>query len=67
MDKYYYVVCVDGKIRQVIDTTGTPNRYGKPKIFKSKKEAQKWIDKKTYSYMSYHYEIKETERKLPNA
>ena len=46
MDKYYYVVCVDGKIRQVIDTTGTPNRYGKPKIFKVKRKHRSGLIRK---------------------
>ena len=55
----YYIVKVDGKIRQAIDKTGVANRYGEPKLFKTKKDAQKWIDRKTYAYMSHHYEIKE--------
>ena len=42
----YRIVKVDGAIRQSIDKTGVPNRYGEPKLFKTKKDAQKWIDKK---------------------
>ena len=57
----YRIVKVDGAIRQSIDKTGAPNRYGEPKLFKTKKDAQKWIDKKSYPLMSFYYEIKETE------
>lgn len=57
----YRIVKVDGFIRQSIDKTGVPNRYGEPKLFKTKKDAQKWIDKKSYPLMSFYYEIKETE------
>lgn len=57
----YRIVKVDGAIRQSIDKTGVPNRYGEPKLFKTKKDAQKWIDKKSYPLMSFYYEIKEME------
>lgn len=57
----YRIVKVDGAIKQSIDKTGVPNRYGEPKLFKTKKDAQKWIDKKSYWGMSFYYEIKETE------
>ena len=57
----YRIVKVDGFIKQSIDKTGVPNRYGEPKLFKTKKYAQKWIDKKSYPLMSFYYEIKETE------
>lgn len=58
---YKVIKVIDGWSRQQIDVTGVPNRYGKPKLFKTKKEAQKWIDKKSYPLMSFWYEIKETE------
>ena len=43
----YRIVKVDGAIRQSIDKTGVANRYGEPKLFKTKKDAQKWVDKKS--------------------
>lgn len=55
----YKVIKVDGWIRQQIDKTGIPNRYGEAKLFKTKKDAQKWIDKNSYWGMSFSYEIKE--------
>lgn len=55
----YKVVKVDGWQRQQIDTTGKPNRYGKPKLFNTKKDANKWIEKESYRGMSYKYEIVE--------
>lgn len=57
----YRIVKVDGAIRQSIDKTGVANRYGEPKLFKTKKEAQQWIDKKSYWGMSFTYEIKKVE------
>lgn len=58
---YKVIKVIDGWSRQQIDITGVPNRYGKPKLFKTKKEAQKWIDKNSYPLMSFCYEIKEME------
>lgn len=54
---HYIIVEVDGFIRSAIDTKGKPNKYGTPKEFKTRKDAQAWIDKKTYVGMSWHYEI----------
>ena len=53
----YKVVKVDGWLRQQICTDGKASKYGKPKLFKTGKEAQKWIDKESYKGMSYSYEI----------
>ena len=47
----YYIVEVDGKLRQIIDTKGKANKYGDAKLFKTRKEAEAWTLK--------HYEIKE--------
>ena len=58
---WYIVRVEDGWNRQIIDETGVPNRYGKPKLFKRKKDAQAWVDKKSYAYMTHHYEIKKWE------
>lgn len=55
----YIIVEVDGFIRSAIDKTGKANKYGEPKLFKTKKDAQKWIDRRSYDGMSFHYEIKE--------
>lgn len=50
---------VDGFIRSAIDIKGKPNKYGKPKDFSTKEEAEKWIKKHSYNSMSYKYEIYE--------
>lgn len=57
----YKVVKVDSWLRQQICADGKPNKYGKPKLFKTEKEAQKWIDKNSYKGMSYKYEIVKAE------
>lgn len=58
---YKVIKVIDGWSRQQIDVTGVPNRYGKPKLFKTKKKAQEWIDKNSYCGMSFTYEIKKAE------
>lgn len=60
--KKYIIIEVDGYLRSIIDTTGKANKYGQPKEFKTRKDAQAWIDRRTYKGMSYHYEIKEAEK-----
>ena len=55
----YVIVVVSGILRETIDKNGDCNKYGEPKIFETAEKAQKWIDKRTYKGMSYHYEIKE--------
>ena len=55
----YYIVEVDGKLRQIIDTKGKANCYGDPKLFKTRKDAEAWTLKHSYKGMSFHYEIKE--------
>lgn len=57
----FCVVEVDGFIRSCIDEKGKPNKYGKPKLFKTKKEAEKWIERSSYPGMSWKYEIEEME------
>lgn len=54
----YYIVEHDGKINQIIDKSGKPNKYGEPKIFETKTDAEKWINKRSYKYMTHSYEIK---------
>ena len=58
---YKVIKVIDGWHRQQIDVNGVPNRYGNPKLFKTKKEAQQWIDKESYWGMSFIYEIKKVE------
>lgn len=53
----FYVVYVEGKIRETIDKTGKPNKYGKPKYFKTRGEAEMWTLKRVYTGMTHHYEI----------
>lgn len=55
----YKIIEVDGIWRACIDITGKPNKYGKPKIFDKKEDAERWIEKRSYAGMSFHYEIKE--------
>lgn len=54
----YYIVEVDGFIRSQIDVKGNPNKYGKKKLFKTKKAAEEWINKRSYKGMSFKYEIR---------
>lgn len=53
----YIIVECDGYIRSAIDVRGQANKYGEPKKFKTKKDAQAWIKKHSYGGMSFHYEI----------
>ena len=53
----YHICRVDGFIRAAIDVNGKPNKYGAPKKFETKEEAEKWIKKHSYSGMSWRYEI----------
>lgn len=55
----FIIVEVDGIIRSAICKDGKANKYGEPKIFKTLREAQKWIDKHSYAGMSFKYEIVE--------
>jgi len=61
----WYIVYVDNSghgYQAIIDKTGKPNKYGEKKLFKTRKEAQSWIEKKSYWGMSYHYELKKVEQ-----
>lgn len=55
----FHVIKVDGWIRACICTDNKADKYGKPKEFKTRKDAQKWIDKYSYKGMSFKYEISE--------
>ena len=55
----FHVCMIDGFIRSAIDVKGKPNKYGKPKDFKTKEDAEKWIKENSYKGMSWKYEIYE--------
>ena len=55
----FHVCMIDGFLRSAIDVKGKPNKYGKPKDFKTKEDAEKWIKEKSYNGMSWKYEIYE--------
>lgn len=55
----FKIVYVDGIYRAIIDTKNTVNKYGKPRLWKTREEAQHWIDNHSYKGMSFHYEIVE--------
>ena len=48
---------VDRAFRALIDVKGKPNKYGIPKVFETKDEAELWIKKHSYKGMSWRYEI----------
>lgn len=58
----FKVVEVDGLWRACICVNNKADKYGTPKLFKTKGDAQKWVDKHSYKGMSFHYEIMEVER-----
>ena len=49
----FHICMVDGFLRSTIDVKG------KPKDFKTKEDAEKWIKKNSYTGMSWKYEIYE--------
>ena len=53
----YYIVQISGKVREVIDKTGKPNKYGEPKLFKTREAAEMWTLKRVYTGMTHRYEI----------
>ena len=57
----YKIVEIYGGIGEHIDIKGKANKYGEPKLFKTKTEASKWILKHSYTGMSHKYEIMEVE------
>ena len=57
--KMFHVCMVDRTLRASIDVKGKPNKYGKPKDFETKAEAEAWIKKHSYNGMSWKYEIYE--------
>lgn len=55
----FNVVEVDGIIRSCICTNDKADKYGTPKEFRTRKDAQRWIDEHSYKGMSFKYEISE--------
>lgn len=55
----FYIVEIDGKVRQIIDINGHPNKYGQAKLFKTRADAECWTLKHSYKGMTHRYEIKE--------
>ena len=53
----FIIVEVDGWLRSAIDEKGKPNKYGKPKLFKTREDAEKWVERRSYPGMSWKYEI----------
>lgn len=55
----FKIVYVDGIYRAAIDIRNRINKYGEPRKWKTRDEAQHWIDRHSYKGMSFHYEIEE--------
>ena len=57
--KMFHICRVEGNFRAAIDVKGKPNKYGIPKDFETKAEAEAWIKKHTFKGMPWEYEIYE--------
>ena len=55
----YKVVEIDGIWRAAVCKNNKADKYGDPKIFETRKAAEKWIEKHSYTGMSFKYEIVE--------
>ncbi len=55
----YGIIWTDGQIRESIDEHGKANKYGKPKMVGTYKQAKSWVDKHSYKGMSFRYVIHE--------
>lgn len=53
----YYIVQISGIVREIIDKTGKPNKYGEPKLFETREAAEMWTLKRVYKGMTHRYEI----------
>lgn len=53
----YRIVYIDRAYQAYICTNGKEDKYGTPKEFKTRKDAEKWIEKHSYKGMSFRYEI----------
>ena len=58
----FRIVEVDGHIKAYICTDNKADKYGTPKDFKTHKDAEAWIERRTRNYTpSWKYEIVEVE------
>lgn len=55
----YKIIYVDDIYKACIDKRNTPNKYGEPRLWKTRKEAEHWIENHSYKGMSHSFEIKE--------
>ena len=55
----FKIIYVDGIYRACIDKKNTVNKYGEPRLWKTREEAKHWIEAHSYKGMSFNYEIKE--------
>lgn len=55
MNYGYLVVELDGVSRACICKDNKADKYGAPKIFKTKRDAKEWIEKHSYKGMSFKY------------
>lgn len=53
----FYITEINGKVREIIDTSGKANKYGKPKQFKSPENALMWLSRKCGYHTTSKYEI----------
>ena len=61
----YYVIEIDGKLRQTINRNGKPCKYDPAKLFSSFEAAEKWVNKRLSPHIPIKYEIcKATEEQL---
>ena len=57
MNYGYLVLEIDGINRACICKDNKADKYGTPKIFKTKRSAKEWIEKHSYKGMSFKYII----------
>lgn len=56
----YIIIEVDGMRRRPISAVnGKADPYTPPRVWKTRKDAEEWIRRRTYKGMSFRYEIKE--------
>lgn len=54
----HIIIQWDCGIPYPINSKGQGDKYSPPKEFKTKKDAERWIEKHTYRGMSFRYEIR---------
>lgn len=53
----YNVIWINGFQRAPIDNNDCPNKFGKPKLFKTRKSAEKWISEHPALDVNIRYEV----------